>query len=234
MNRKQPQNPRKIPRRSLRRAWKQARSAATLERITAATVTLLVTRDFDAISVDEIVNAARTSKGAFYFRFASKAHLLRHLIAVAYEREMRAWSAFFADEELRKLHLRDFLGVYVERVAELYSGQKNFIRALLKEARPGGDAVVLALVRSLATETLQMAVAAFAARRAEIRHPDPERAILMTTLTVGVLLQHAFVFPEKQSAALPVSAESVKAEVRRMVWTYLRTSAAPFAEGSGV
>jgi len=226
---KRSQTPPKIRRTPLRRAWKQARGAATVDRIATATMALLTARDFDAITVDEIVDAARASKGAFYFRFGSKTHLLRHLIEVAYEKEMRKWSGFFAGGELRKLGLRDFLDVYVEQVAELYCGQKNFIRALLKEARPGGDVVVLALVRSLASETLQMAFAAFAARRAEIQHPNPDCAIWMTTLTVGIVLQQAFVFPDRKSTALPVTAESVKAEVKRMAWSYLRTPAVPFA-----
>src|SRR5262245_60015512 len=54
----------------------QARSRATLERLLDATETLLRTRRFEDIEVDEIVRRARSSVGSFYARVGSKDALL--------------------------------------------------------------------------------------------------------------------------------------------------------------
>jgi len=59
---------------------RQARAQATLERFFEATVELLQTRPFEALSVAEIVSRANASVGAFYKRFSSKQALLPVLI----------------------------------------------------------------------------------------------------------------------------------------------------------
>lgn len=80
------------------RAPLQDRARRSLHRMLDATTELLADRPFDEISVDEIVERAGYSKGAFYHRFDSKADLLRHLIRQLTEGALKAWDEFLAPE----------------------------------------------------------------------------------------------------------------------------------------
>lgn len=60
---------------------KQQRSRATRDRLLAAGFELVETRDFDALSVAEIAQAAGCSVGAFYVRFTDKDAFFRALVA---------------------------------------------------------------------------------------------------------------------------------------------------------
>ena len=57
----------------------QARSQETLARLLDATEELLDAHPFDAITVNDICKAARSSVGAFYTRFTDKLSLLHVL-----------------------------------------------------------------------------------------------------------------------------------------------------------
>lgn len=204
------------------RPWVQSRSAATVERIVKATSGLLKERDFDSIAVDDIVKLARTSKGSFYFRFETKAHLLRHMAEVFFTRWSRGSSAFFANCNSRQLSLAGVLDAFVEYAADFHLRNRNLIRAFLNQARPGGDEVVSALVRSGAGQTVQTLIATLLGKRSEIRHPHPEQAVVMVAFAIGTLLRQAFLFPELRPAAAPISPEVLKLEIKRMAVSYLR------------
>jgi AcrR family transcriptional regulator len=70
---------RQIPetRDSSRRRPRQSRARHTAQALQEAFVRLLTERDYDAITIREIVGLAGTGLGSFYEYFASKAHLAR-------------------------------------------------------------------------------------------------------------------------------------------------------------
>src|SRR2546428_9674690 len=57
----------------------QDRSRRPLDRLLDATAALLTKQPFEAVSVNDIVQRARSSIGSFYARFADKDSLLRYL-----------------------------------------------------------------------------------------------------------------------------------------------------------
>ena len=205
----------------LMRPWQQKRSAATVQRVTDATLRLLARKDFESISVDEIVRLARTSKGSFYFRFASKAHLLRYLAEETFTALSQESRGFFQAQRSRELPLAAFLNAFINQVATIYSDRRNLLRAFLQEARPGGDEVVVALVRAGSAESARMLAETLYERKEEIGHPAPEIAVPMSVITLGVMLRHAFLFPEQISILPGATAERFRSELRNMLCNYL-------------
>ena len=181
---------------------------------------LLATKDFDSISVDEIVRLARTSKGSFYFRFATKAHLLRYLAEETFTSLTAETREFFRAQGERKSSLADFVEAFVERATGIYANKRNLLRAFLQEARPGGDEVVVALVRAGSGESARMLFEALQKRKAEIRHAAPEIAIPMGAMVLGVMLRHAILFPEQISLSGAMDQGRFRSELRRMVASY--------------
>jgi len=204
------------------RPWRQERSAATVQRLAAATMKLLKERDFDAISVDEIVRAARTSKGSFYFRFATKADLLRFLAEDMFTALSRESRAFFDAERNRRLPLAPFLDAFIDLVGDVYAGRRNLLRAFMREARPGGDDVIVALVRTGSAESARQLVEALRSRMGEIKHPAPDVAVVMAVMVLGGLLRQALLFPEQSSLFPAASGDLFRRELRRMVESYLK------------
>lgn len=182
---------------------------------------LLSNRDFDSLSVDEIVNASRTSKGAFYFRFESKAHLLRHLAAITYEDLLRSSNAFFGQQKTRDCGLEEFIDLFVGYAAEIYTGNRNLLRAFLNESRPGGDPVVLALARNGAAHSAQQLIDLLKSKRREIRHPEPDLAAVIAAMALGILLRQSLLYPEQRASTAAVPKQVMITEIKQIVTKYL-------------
>ncbi len=206
---------------ALVRPWRQQRSAATVQRIRDAAMRLLWRKDFASISVDEIVELAKTSKGSFYFRFATKRQLLRYLAEETFTALSQESRTFFQSEEIARLPLAAFLQAFIEHVTTVYMERRNLLRAFLQENRPGGDEVVVALVRAGSGESTRMLVEALHSRKDEIRHPKPEIAVPLAAIVLGVMLRHVCLTAE-QGALLPgTTQESLPHELKAMLWGYL-------------
>lgn len=118
---------------------KQARSQATLDRISDAVVDLLRDKPFDELSVAEIVEASNISTGTFYRRFDSKEALLPLL----FERYALMMAEWFADRHRNPPldSLESFAHAVVHRTYQLYSEHRNFLRAVHLHARYRPDLV---------------------------------------------------------------------------------------------
>jgi len=212
--------PARAPSRQVR-PWKQSRGQKTAERIVTATMELLQYHDFDTIAVDQIVQKAGTSKGAFYFRFETKTHLLRHISEIYYSQWLGESELFFEQNDTPACRLGQFLERFIEEAVRFYSTNRNLVRALLKEARPGGDDVVLALVRSGTLRTRGLLLKALTRRKSQIRHPAPEVAIPVVALMIGTVVRQALLFSEEMSGVHGLTLNAVGVEVKRMARTYL-------------
>jgi AcrR family transcriptional regulator len=204
------------------RPWRQQRSAATVERIREAVMRLLARKDFDSISVDEIVELAQTSKGAFYFRFATKSHLLRYLAEETFTALSQESRAFFQMEKTARLPLALFLRAFIEHVTTVYVERRNLLRAFLREDRPGGDDVVVTLVKAGSGESARMLVEALLVRKDEIRHAKPEIAVSLAAMVLGVMLRYQCLTVEQVALFPGTTPESVWRELQTMLGGYLR------------
>jgi AcrR family transcriptional regulator len=195
----------------------QARSLRTQERLLDAMEFLLQQREPADISVEDIVECAHASVGAFYKRFASKQDLLPLLLT-----RLQTSARRQLEEELQKPRW-DGRGL-TERVNALID---MFAGVQIQRQR-----IIRACVAGRFTASMQMSDQDVADARAtleamrrwllvcrdEIRHEHPETAVRLGLYMCLQSLQTALLFE-----ALPpdVSPQLITAEAKRMLTRYL-------------
>ncbi|HEX5726316.1 MAG TPA: helix-turn-helix domain-containing protein [Longimicrobiaceae bacterium] len=198
------------------RTPRQARSAASLERMLAAAETVLRVRSFEQAALAEIARHAGVTVGAFYARFSSKEALLRHLEerlhahldALAAEQAVLVNQA---PEEAVPALLRAALGFYREH--------RGTLRALV--LRSWSDAGLRARLDGADRRALGAVAAAVLARREWIAHPDPAAAVSFALVLVGTLLREAVLFRPQWLEGAGWTDERFAGELSRAFLAYL-------------
>jgi len=151
---------------------KQSRSRRTLERIVAASLEILATEGPAALTVHAVVDKADSSVGSFYARFKGKDDLLDYLGERVWQDALERWNAALASREWGALELPGLVDGAVTLLIDAQRSRSVYLRALDRASRRRGDAY---------SEFRQHLMAGLAGllleRRAEIGHPDPERAV---------------------------------------------------------
>lgn len=202
---------------------KQDRSRRSYNRILEATAELLAERSFDDITVDEIVERAGYTKGAFYHRFDSKATLLRHLIARLTTGAVAAWNEFLDPAAWEDASLAEILEAYVHRLVAIYSRSTHLMRAFAWEARWGDDDVIRGTADELNRHVLRRFLDLVGPRREELDpsvRADPEDAIRFWNTTLTAMLQATYLWPYPALAPDPDPA-TVEARAVRLLVPYL-------------
>lgn len=103
--------------------------SATRERILASAEALVLEHGFAATSVDEVIAASGTSKGAFFHHFTSKAELGRGLVERYARADREHLATFMAEAERLASDPLDevvaFVGLLEEAADELVSAQPS-------------------------------------------------------------------------------------------------------------
>jgi AcrR family transcriptional regulator len=179
----------------------QARSKATLHRLLEAALELLGERRFEEAPVAEIARRAGASVGAFYARFADKQALLGYLNERLFEQGREQWQAFLAPARWQGRSAADLIEAVVRRIVRKRRANRGLLRALSLYARsrpdPGFAEHAAALNRYVHGRLRELLLA----RRREIGHSDPERAISFGLLLVDGATREAILFGE--AARLP-------------------------------
>jgi AcrR family transcriptional regulator len=169
------------------RAPTQQRSRNSLDRMLSATEELLKEKEFDEITITEIVARSGTSTGAFYARFGSKEALLPALYDRLTE-QVRANTEMARDDSLwgeRSLvHRIRFVAARI--VGDMRAG-RHILRPLGLYTRRNPKQVSAA-DRQARGGLHRVACNGLLECREEIRHPDPEAAvdfILYAMLAIG-------------------------------------------------
>ena len=200
----------------------QERARRTLKRILDVTEALLEERTFEAISVSEIVRAAGTSVGAFYARFRDKDALLSALYG-RYDRWIREHAA-----ELERGQPWDGLDLHgtvtwlVGELVGLFCGRRFLMRAMTLHARLRPEKID-AETRARRERQMAFLRRALLEHRAEINHPDPERAVELAIFMAASLCREWLLFHDAPHASTTDADESeVAREVGRQMLGYLR------------
>jgi AcrR family transcriptional regulator len=155
----------------------QGRSAKTLERLLNATEQLLNDRDFESISVAEIVKAASSSVGSFYGRFDNKAAVL-HALHDRYDEEARMTAAqALAPEVWDGVPLGEIIERFCEFLVIFQREHWGVRRALV--LHNGTSTEHRKRSRGLAKFVIDLLANLLESRRDELGHPDPEVAAEM-------------------------------------------------------
>jgi AcrR family transcriptional regulator len=210
------------PERELRwiRPPAQDRSQRTLERILDATEALLNERPFDQVSMAAIAKAAKASLSSIYARFESKAVLLRAL----HERFV-AESAPTTEHALSPdAWVGTPLRVIVEQLCvflvELNHARRGLKRALLVASVE--DPEVRGRSVELSAATIAGLAGLFAARRAEMGHPDPHLAAEMLHRVVFAYLDQLVLYGDDDAAGHPRPLSEHAAELASVCAAYLQ------------
>lgn len=112
----------------------QGRSRRTLVRILRATERLVAEKPFDQVSVDEIVRAAGSSKGAFYARFRDKESLLRALAQDYYAGARLTAEAVLCPDRWADVPAQDVVHGLVEFLVEHTRPRHGLFRSFVHRA----------------------------------------------------------------------------------------------------
>ena len=202
----------------------QERSRRTLENICQAVETLLGTRDFDDISVADIVQEAGCSTGSFYARFASKDDLLPYLYE-RYDLDLRPRIlARMGGIPWESMSLRETVQAIVDHTIDMYVERRHLLRAVVVYARtrPREISAATRQVREGVTDLPAKAMARFAS---EIRHDDPMEAARIGFFVMTAAAREKILFEAPQAASLRLSRDRLKRELARGLYAYLTADA---------
>ena len=195
---------------------RQARSQATEARILAAAEQLLGERGHEQLTIEDIAEHAHISIGAFYKRFRGKSSLLPLLLRRVQDAQTERIRSFIALPEAQQASLRQRIEMLLQKFSQAQREQRELFRALLVGSWSEDAQSVLNDPRS--GELLQELLNWLAARREEVRHPQPDLALSLGLFTALTSVQAAVLF-QRLPPSLPV--EAYCAEVTRMFCSYL-------------
>lgn len=118
---------------------RQARSVEATQRLALAGAALFAARDFDAVSVGDIAEAAGMSVGAFYTRFASKEHLVVHLMGSLAEELATLARRELSPERLAGATLADVVRRYLSLMGGAFVRHRGLLRPATLIARRSDD-----------------------------------------------------------------------------------------------
>ena len=197
----------------------QARSQQTLDRILAAAEELIAEKGFEDTPISEIVRHAGSSVGAFYSRFEDK-HALLHAISGRFVEQAMAtadsaldpvrWKGAPIDEVLRSV---------VRFLVSIYREQAGLLRAFV--IRNHTDPEFRARRESLTLYVSRGVRALLLARRGEIGHPDPERAVRFILTLIFGSLEYVMLFGDMRPGELTLSDDQYADELASACLAYL-------------
>jgi AcrR family transcriptional regulator len=198
---------------------RQARSQETLHRILDAAEALVAEKGFEDTPVAEIVQHAGSSVGAFYARFEDKRALLHALAGRFVEQAMATADVALDPARWEGATVSQILHAVVRFLVSIYRERSGIIRAFV--VRNHTDPEFRARQDRLSLYVNTGVCELLLARAAEIRHPDPERAVRfgLTLLLSG--LENEMLFGELRSSVLTLSDDEFASELTRVYLAYL-------------
>jgi len=201
---------------------RQRRSAETLERIARAAEELLVEREWDSATVDDIVARASSSKGSFYARFSDKGALLGYLTERTLAGADELWARRFEPERWRGIPLVDVLDHLIDVSIHDYREAPAPLRALfIHSLEHPGDSDFDRLTARLNEVIRDLLGKLLRERRDEFTHPRPAVAARVVFLMIDALVREVVFFEEPREGPLHLRDRALRTELRRAVHAYL-------------
>jgi AcrR family transcriptional regulator len=198
----------------------QKRSLHTQERLLDAMKALLEERDADDINVEDIVERAGLSVGAFYKRFSSKSDLLPLLYTRLQTTGRQALQAQLADSQWNGRGLAERVHALVDIVAAAHRYHFRVIRACVS-AHHNSSLVLNPAELAAAREHMMKIMGDWLlACRDEIRHENPALAVRCGLYMCLQTLQSSLLF---EPLTLSADREALANEAKRMLVCYLTT-----------
>jgi len=198
----------------------QTRSRETMYQILDAAAQILESKNFEELTIAEVVQKAGTSVGAFYGRFKDKEALLQTLDERFFEEFEGAVRAILAPEYWAGKSISAIVREVTHLVVSTYSKDKGVLRSLNLKSRLTGDSDFMKREQSAWADLYPQFQRALLAHQDEISHENPKLAIRLgfQQLFYGareILLWEPFREP------VPYTNEELTAELTRAYLAYL-------------
>jgi AcrR family transcriptional regulator len=198
----------------------QPRSIRTRDRLLDAAEALLAAGGPDAATVPAIARRARVAVGSVYRRFPDKDAVLRAVYERFFQRSIDGNRQALEAGRWMGMPLPDLVAALVRGMVRGYVQQRALLAALLRYADTHADAAFRRHAEALRDEAFRMIGALLLARREEIGHPEPERAIEFSLLTIALVLKGLVLGGDWPGSG--VTTERVTRELSRVTVSYLR------------
>lgn len=169
----------------------QERGRKAVERLLFAAEKILETQGLEAATVPAIAARAGMSVGNVYKRFPDKDSLLRAVYQRFFAETLAANEFALDPAKWKDIPTAEVLSTLVTGMIEGYGSRRALVRALLIYAQTHGDADFRAHAEEMRLRTLGLFERLLRDRRADIGHPQPERAIRFVVTLLASALENA-------------------------------------------
>ena len=201
-------------------APKQERSKRTLQRTLSAVERLLQAKPFEAISIEEIVEAAGSSVGSFYARFGNKHGLLPHLYE-RYDGDLsKRIDDFIAAGEWAKRTIEEQAHWFASLHVDLYRKRRWLMRAVGSYARREPSPLPGSLRRTRSS-LHQRITDTFEPHFDRIPATDARQKVELGLFFIGAICRDKILFAGPHASVTKISDARLKDELTRMFLGFL-------------
>lgn len=210
----------------------QLRSQETLDRILDAAERVLENKSFSDATLAEIMERAGMTVGAFYRRFPDKDALLQLMDERLFDDARRRADSILDPVRWEGASAADIVSAFTREAVAIYRERRGLLRSLFLRARI--DTVLQQSASSVNAHLLARLRAALLPRAAEMRHPDPARAVELAYMLLMGALRETILFDETWPHPTPAEQVDLADELARLLLGYLGIALPePAAAGTG-
>jgi AcrR family transcriptional regulator len=207
-------------------APKQQRSRESYERVLAATRRLLTEEKGADFTLADVSRESGVSIGGIYGRFENRMALILEVQLRANEAMVEECAARIAEASAAARDSRDLMRRLVVEIAESLRRDRALIKAIVDASL--ADARIAQEGLHAYELQLELFRSALLARRDEILHPEPEKAIEFCFLSIYEIVASHFGFGRRKSAEDAQWAQLL-AQLQHQCVSYLTTPPEPAA-----
>jgi AcrR family transcriptional regulator len=198
---------------------RQRRSHESLERILDAAESLIRERGYDSMTIADVVQLSGSSVGSLYARFRNKLGLLRAVQLRYHARVQNDIFAAFSGDHPEDESLAEVVSRIVTVLCRHVLNEPELFRAFVLQAV--FDTEVRSQGERTNSQRRDKVMEVLLVHRAEIRHPDPDRAARWVYTTCMALLRERVTFGERAELSGGLLDSELISEMTRMVTSYL-------------
>lgn len=203
------------------RTTTQSRSEATAARILDVATEHFIRGRFDATPVSELARRAGVSVGGLYGRFRTKADLLRSVAESLMQLLAAEFDARLAPDRLADADAREVVRRYAQCLVRGFGGNNKAVtRRLALLLRSDRDLPASRRIREFNQGLQDKLLTELLARRSQLGHPDPERAVPFADMVMSAAAREALLHDGLGDQ--PPDPEQLVATLTELGCSYLR------------
>jgi len=202
----------------------QARSRESLARLLKAAAEVLNKDGLEGATIPRIAARAGLSPGTVYRRFPEGGGGGGGGGGGVLEENYQGTKKLLASEHWKKMSLAEMSRTVIAITLKGHHSHRGLLRAYLLFSLQHPDTAFIRKCEQLEWKTLQDVGELLLTRRSEIHHPDPESAVKLALLMVGIAASGIFILPQHANdydRFLPDMEGQLNRELPRMFLRYL-------------